>query len=102
MYVKTTVTLEDLQGNEDDYEVGADVDVSYDNYGGKERPCGYDVGEPDISAPGCKLKDSRVANPEVFVSGWSTRVEEALVEAYEGWLEAKYEESWDYPEPYDD
>lgn len=87
MYVVATVTLEDLHGNEDDYEVGADVTVAYDNRCGADFACGYEVGEPDISAPGCTLDASRIAhNPQgggVLVEGWSDKVEEALTDAYE-------------------
>lgn len=85
MYVKTTVTLQDATGNEDEYEVGADVEPEYDNYGGKERQCGYVVSEPDVSAPGCNLRDSRIAqDPQDggLCDGWSERVEEALIDVY--------------------
>lgn len=85
-YIIVTVTLENLQGEEDDYEVGADVEVAYDNRGGADFACGYEVSEPDVSAPVCALDDSRCyPDPQgglVFAAGWSDKVEEALTDAY--------------------
>lgn len=85
MYVKTIVTLTDLNGSEDDYEVGACVD--YEPGGNGWSPT-YSVSEPEFSAPGSTLKESRLATDpqagEVFPEGWSISVEEHLVDAYEG------------------
>ena len=77
MYVKATVTLTDVLGNEDDYQVGADVD--YDPGGSGWAP-EYSVGEPDISGPGGKLATSRILSDELLAPGWSDIVEEALIE----------------------
>ncbi len=86
MYVKTTVTLEDCDGNEDEYEVGAEVDDAYDNYGGREVLDGCDVGEPDISAAGLTLDQAWLwphpQEPGILADGWSAKVEDALAEAY--------------------
>ncbi len=105
MYVTTTITLQDLQGNEDEYEVGAEVEPTYMHDGRSDRHMGYEVGEPDISAPGCELKSSRLApDPQaggVLCDGWSDRVEEALVDAYVSKLEDMSEDRLD-PDEYDD
>ncbi len=77
MYVKTSVELEGPDGVVEEYEVGADVEAEFG---------GYYVAGPDISAPGCSLKGSRLApDPQaggVFPEGWSEIVEEALLSAY--------------------
>jgi hypothetical protein len=83
MYLTTTVTLQDVNGNEDDYHVGAEVDYQSPGNGWHGQ---YYIGEPDISAPGGWLKSSRLApypyNGGVLADGWSAAVEEALVECY--------------------
>ena len=85
MYVRTTVTLTDLQGNEDDYEIGACVD--YEPGGNGWAPC-HSVSDPDFSAPNGELATSRLAGDpqagDVFPAGWSDRVEERLIEEHEG------------------
>lgn len=76
MYVIAYITLDG-----DEYEVGADV--SYDcggDYGGPS----FEVGEPDISAPYCRLKLSRLIDPDTLPAGWSELASEALIEAHEG------------------
>lgn len=92
MYVKTYITLEDLNGKEDDYEVGACVD--YEPGGNGWAPC-HTVGEPDFSAPGGELSTSRLASDpqsgDTFPKGWSDRVEEALIEAHEGRISDLYD-----------
>ena len=92
MYVKTIVMLTDLQGNEDDYEVGACVDYEP---GGNGWAPHHEVGEPEFSAPNGDLKTSRLAGDpqggEVFPAGWTERVEEALVEAHEARIADLYD-----------
>lgn len=103
MYVKTYITLQDVDGNEDDYEVGADV--SFDP-GGNGWASSYEVGEPDISAPDGKLATSRLAkDPQaggVFVGGWADALTEALVEAFQDKVEDMYEDSRPDPDEYED
>lgn len=65
-----TITLEG-----EDFEVGADVELGY--YGDA-----YEVSEPDVSAPGCTLKRSRLVDDSTLPKGWSDLAEEALVDAY--------------------
>lgn len=106
MYVKTTITLQDLQGNEDVYEVGADVEPSLMHDGVRDRFTGYyDVGDPDFSAPDGELASSSIArDPQgggVFPTGWSDAVEEALVSAYQATCEDGDDEGPD-PDEYDD
>ncbi len=82
-YVVTTVTLEDVWGDEADYEVGAYCSQAWDNYGGKERSCGVDVGDPDLSAPNCTLDESSLVDVDTLKPGWSERVEQALADTWE-------------------
>lgn len=93
MWVVTSVTLQDLAGNEDEYEIGADVE----GYGCSRD---YDVGEPTFSAPGGELETSRLAaDPQdgtVFPVGWSDAVEEALAQAYTDRLEDMYSSKADH------
>ena len=79
MYVHTYVTLTDILGNENDYQVGAEVDH---DPGGNGWAPEYSVGEPDISAADGKLATSRILSDELLQQGWSDTVEEALILAY--------------------
>lgn len=88
MYVIADVELTDLEGNEESYQVGADVEV---HHLGTEY--GYEVCEPDVSAAGSSLRLSRIVNVETLAPGWSDVVQEALIEAYLGKLESLYEDS---------
>ena len=86
LYVTVKVTLEDIHGDEADYEVGAWVDEEY-LHDGRDRWVGYSVGEPDISAAGSTLEESRLypdpQGGESLADGWSGVVEAALAEAAE-------------------
>lgn len=101
MYVKTSITLTDRDGREDDYEVGATV--TYESGGNGWAPS-HEVGEPQFSAPGLTLKDAWLAaDPsEAFPSGWSASVEEKLIETHEGIVSDLYDDrdppSRDYPD----
>ncbi len=81
MYV---VALVNLGGEE--YEVGADV--SYEPSGPFR---GHEVGEPDISAPDCALKWSRLIDETTLPDGWSEVVKEALIDEHE----ARIGDMWD-------
>src|ERR1700757_2822700 len=78
MYIIASVLLRDVHDNVHSYEVGAEVHT--------DDGLTFEVGEPDISAPGGNLKSSRIAsepqNGGVFAAGWSDAVQEALIEAY--------------------
>ncbi len=78
MYITTFVTLEDCEGNEADYEVGADV---YQEDGH------IVVDEPDISAAGMTLEEALLwpdpQGGDVLQDGWSDIVELALADEYE-------------------
>jgi hypothetical protein len=94
MYVKAFVVLENDAGVEETYEVGADVECQPGNACFADS---YDVGEPDISAPDCTLRTSRLAGDpqgadklEGFGTGWSALVEDALIEAYQAKCEDPY------------
>lgn len=95
-YIITTVTLQNVHGEEEEYEVGADVE-----YEPEDRECGwmsrYVVGEPDISAPGSTLKESRLAvdpqAPGWFPVGWSDICEDALTEAYKAAEGASFDDT---------
>ncbi len=76
MYVITTVSF---PGDDAEYEIGAEVDYEPS---GPFR--GHEVGEPDISAPDCALKLSRLIDPDTLPLGWSEIAEQALVDAHEG------------------
>jgi hypothetical protein len=93
VYVKTYIILQDLEGREDEYEVGADVEYEP---GGNGWSPSHEVGEPEFSAPGSTLKESRLAlDPqagEVFPRGWSDAVEEALIEAHESRIADLYDD----------
>ncbi len=78
VYVITQVMFD---GDDAEYEVGAEVD--YDP-GDRCQSPSHEVGEPDISAPDCRLKWSRLIDPSTLPDGWSDVVEEALVAAHEG------------------
>jgi hypothetical protein len=80
MYVTAYITLDTApDGDAEEYEVGAYV--SYE----PEGPfAGHEVGEPDVSAPDCRLKFSRLINQDSLPVGWSDMAELALIEAYEG------------------
>lgn len=103
MYVKTYITLTDAHGDEEDYEVGADVSYIPGDHATRAWARWYEVGEPDISAPGCTLDDSRIAHDpqggEVLEDGWSDRVEEALTDAY---IAGLGEDDGPDPDEYDD
>ncbi len=88
VYVITSVVLGD-----DEYEVGADVD--YDQ-GDRYQGPSHQVGEPDISAPNCRLKWSRLIDPETLPKGWSEVVEEALVAEHEGKVGDMLDSAADY------
>lgn len=77
MYVIAHITLDGPDG-EEEYEVGAEVDYECEY----RRGGVYEVGEPEISAPDCTLKCSRLVDPDTLPLGWSTVAEEALIEAY--------------------
>ncbi len=79
MYVIATITLDGPDGGQEAYEVGAEVDYDceYRRSGGV-----YEVGEPDVSAPDCQLKLSRLIDPDSLPVGWSLLAEERLIEAY--------------------
>lgn len=83
-YITTIVTLEDVHGEEADYEVGADV--TYDPGDGPWGP-EYEVGEPDISAAWSTLDESRLhpnpQQPGVLKDGWSDKVIDALTRVAE-------------------
>lgn len=78
MYVTAYISF---PGDDAEYEVGADV--TYDRGGDYGGPS-HEVGEPDISAPDCELRYSRLVDPTTLPDGWSEVVEEALVAAHEG------------------
>lgn len=81
MYVKAHIQLH-VNGQTEDYQVGADVtcdDVGNDRAHGVSS---YDVGEPDVSAPGCTLATARLVDYEELPDGWSKVAEDALVQAY--------------------
>lgn len=73
MYVITTIVLDG-----DEYEIGADVE--YEAYGHFR---GHEVGEPDVSAANCRLKDSRIVDTDTLPAGWSELASDALTEAYD-------------------
>ena len=83
-YIITKVTLLNAQGEEHDYEVGADVGVTPGGFGYGR---GYEVGEPDISPPDGTLDEGRLEpnpqQPGVLQEGWSDIVEQALAEEAE-------------------
>jgi hypothetical protein len=83
VYVIAYIAFTNLQGETNDYEVGAEVEYVQ---GGNGWAPSYEVGEPEFSAPDCELKYSRLAQDpqggDVFPTGWSDAVEERLVEAY--------------------
>jgi len=98
MYITTELELDTDAGTET-FEVGADVDPECHGV--------YEVGEPDISAPGCSLRSSRavLADPSVLdddfpgsrlgiilADGWSDDVKDALIVAYEGHLDSRYDD----------
>ncbi len=76
MYVIAEVSF---PGDDATYEVGGEVE--YDR-GGEYGGPSYEVGEPDISAPDCSLKVSRLLNHDTLPTGWSGVVESALIEEY--------------------
>ncbi len=86
MYVIATVCFGD-----EEYEVGADVEYEPS---GPFR--GHEVGEPDISAPDCRLKWSRLIDPTTLPDGWSEVVEQALVDAHEGKVGDMLDSAADY------
>ena len=76
MYVTAYITIADV-----DYEVGAEVE--YTNAGGGSGE--HEVGEPDVSAPGCRLKEAWLVDQDgELPSGWSDEAKDALVDVYEG------------------
>lgn len=86
MYITVVMGFETgPNGEEEMYHIGADVDESYDNYGGRERWGGWEVSEPDISAPGSTLSESRAtqATIDALPAGWSERFEERATELRE-------------------
>ncbi len=90
MYVITSVMF---NGDDSEYEVGADVD--YDP-GDRYQGPSHEVGEPDISAPDCRLKNSRLIDDRTLPTGWSDVVEEALVAAHEGTIGDMLDSAADY------
>jgi hypothetical protein len=90
MYVIATVFF---QGDDSEYEVGADVEYYSRDYCGDGY---YEVGEPDIGAPDCKLKLSRLVSTDDLPEGWSQVVEEALIEAYRGACEGAEDAAADF------
>lgn len=77
VYVKTELELCSAADGYCTYEVGAMVARN-----------GEMASEPELSAPGCKLDDSRLAvDPQSreggFESGWTIKVQRALEAAYE-------------------
>ncbi len=75
MYVIATMSF---PGSDDEYELGADVD--YESHGAPWA--GYEVGEPEVSAPNCRLKNSRLVDLESLPAGWSGIAEAELITAY--------------------
>ncbi len=91
MYVIAEVSFPDDDAT---YEVGADVDASYDY--DRRMGCQYDVSEPDVSAPDSTLKLSRLVDTDTLPAGWSAIAEEALVEAYESTVQDAEDSAADY------
>ena len=76
MYVIAEVSFPDDDAT---YEVGAEVDCE-PRHG--QHSMSYEVGEPEVSAPDSALKLSRLVDTDTLPAGWSTIVEEALIEAF--------------------
>ncbi len=88
MYVIAEVWIDCGHGLES-FEVGADVECDY-----RGR---YEVGEPDVSAPGSPLKWSRLVNPEASLpEGWSEVVNGALRQAFDYAVEDLSDAAADY------
>ncbi len=87
MYVRTKVTLTDINGDEADYEVGGEVEEAYIHDGTRDRYAGLTVGEPEVSAAGSDLDCSRLypdpQGGESLAKGWSDAVTEALESEYD-------------------
>jgi hypothetical protein len=104
-YIITNVYFETgPQGEEEEYEVGADVEPEL-MYGprGDVWTGHYSVGEPEFSAPGGTLATSRLAfDPQGggLPDGWSELVEGRLVEEYQEKCERRSDD--DFYEPDDD
>ena len=78
-------------GDESEYDVGAEVTYCSDPWA-----CGYEVEEPDVSAPNCDLSLSSLIDHDSLPKGWSIVAEEALVEAYEGAMSDMTDSRADY------
>lgn len=74
MYVETLIALQNADGTEAVYEVGADVEPYTETT--------YQVGEPTVSAAGCLLKEAWLTDHKLLAPGWSDVVEEQLIQEY--------------------
>lgn len=94
MYIITDVSFASCGADDDAlYEVGAEV--TYDPCDRYQGPT-HEVGEPDISAPNCSLKLSRLVDTSTLPDGWSEVVELALIEAHEGAIGDMLDSAADY------
>lgn len=97
MWVTATVALTTRDGETALYQVGSDVDFEASG-----PMCGYDVGEPDVSAADCSLASSRIVDTDTLERGWSELASEVLVEAYGAALEDAKDSQSDYYEDAED
>lgn len=83
MYVTAYIEVSHEDGTDHEYEVGAEVSED----GELEE-------EPEVSAPDCPLKSSRVI-PAYMPSGWETEATDRLLQAWDDKLRDLADDEYD-------